>query len=779
MNQWASDDFRQRLLLAFQYDDPAQAAAAMRQGLAEAHAAGEMSDARASRMAGIIDRFERAMADGQSDLIIAKTALLSEIAALGQESAAAALDPTGSRAFTGKEASRIHSRFSAMARRLVDEQQPSLGRFEGEALAELTPLRATHLMNALRELGDLDTEAARLFEREQLRPWLVDADEFLRRRHLMVCDPVWPSPAVNRQPNGIAFAGGESVGSIVDAVAAAGGFDVLRDQAGNYAEARWDTLRRAAICVFDLAGFDNALPHDERVGFAQVAYEIGIALALGRPIVVIVDEVTDVPFDIDISPVVIDVAAPDVALAAVGSAIDAAFALPQRGGGESCVPETVARMVATFGDHPGTYVAALIGELGRLDELDPVAAEQILDNAFTHLGAEAPVLLRPAWPGQYPSERHCFHITAFRDWAERTKQLVSESCAQHYQPITYLRGDDAIDSDVIRSIWNEIGRASHIVVDYTDLNLNALIELGMAHVLGRKVLMITQDPKGSPSPPSLSKLRRVRYTLDEDGVADLWAALWTFFGDEAPASRAGAAVEATDHAQPRHEVAQATPASDAAASVAALARPEPDPVLVLDCAEAEAVHEYINSIVTEPLTDVEEGLLSYVLLVPALLEGLHQAAEARGELGKVQPLLALIAEYFFDANDLIPDHQGVVGLVDDAYLALICVQKLNEQAVAWGRPPMVEVDFSEMNQFIAGAMPDGVAAQLEGHLDQKILQHSTTNWLKNNTGKAILGGAALAAMLGAFSGGSGGGGGYSAYDGLMSQVAADHVTNNW
>lgn len=140
------------------------------------------------------------------------------------------------------------------------------------------------------------------------------------------------------------------------------------------------------------------------------------------------------------------------------------------------------------------------------------------------LGTEAPRLIFPAWPGSYPQRgvRRCFHITPFGPkWAEATTSIAADACSATKPPATYIRGDKVLDADIIRSIWDNICRASHVVVDLTGFNPNVLLELGIAHALGSNVLLITQDETPEQAFPSIAKMRIHRYSLSGEGLADL------------------------------------------------------------------------------------------------------------------------------------------------------------------------------------------------------------------------------------------------------------------
>lgn len=59
--------------------------------------------------------------------------------------------------------------------------------------------------------------------------------------------------------------------------------------------------------------------------------------------------------------------------------------------------------------------------------------------------------------------------------------------------VEYIRGDMVADPRIIRSIWQELCQASHVLVDITGFNANVAFELGIAHTLGKKVLIVGQE----------------------------------------------------------------------------------------------------------------------------------------------------------------------------------------------------------------------------------------------------------------------------------------------
>jgi len=137
-------------------------------------------------------------------------------------------------------------------------------------------------------------------------------------------------------------------------------------------------------------------------------------------------------------------------------------------------------------------------------------------------GDAAPQMIFPAWPASYPDqiEQSLFHVTAFGPpWAGDTMKIAARTCAGASPRVRYIRGDQVLDPDIIRSIWDNLCQATHVLVDLTGLNANVALELGIAHALGRNVLLVTQDGSAKDHFQALAKRRIHGYSLAPGGAA--------------------------------------------------------------------------------------------------------------------------------------------------------------------------------------------------------------------------------------------------------------------
>jgi len=344
-------------------------------------------------------------------------------------------------------------------------------------------------------------------ETDQARNLVNEVRLFARRHYPTLARPVWSHGNVPLDPNFIFFSGSDQVRQRLERASARLGLEVNRPTrlGADIPESRWQDLRAASLGVFDIS---SATP--------QVFYELGIALTLGTELLIIAQRQTKPPFDVAQNiRYYSDEYELDHFLALE---LDASlYGLQCRGSDGSSLADSVAyaeRLAAAVGDDGLLHVAL---ESLRKVHADPVAFAPACKLLNTFFRDKAPMILYPRWPGVYPDPMHprCFIVMHFDDALEKIHQTIVGVCKQAgIQPI---RGDVAEGQEIIKSIWEEIGKATHVAVDLTGFNPNVCLELGIADALGRRTLLI--GPEGTDkllqdSFPGIAKRRCHTYPSD-------------------------------------------------------------------------------------------------------------------------------------------------------------------------------------------------------------------------------------------------------------------------
>ena len=131
------------------------------------------------------------------------------------------------------------------------------------------------------------------------------------------------------------------------------------------------------------------------------------------------------------------------------------------------------------------------------------------------------IVADPIWEGRrFTTEvDYCFVLMPFSDikdiqsvYSDHIKPVVEKKCNLRCE-----RADDIHDiSGVMQSVWESINRARIIIAEMTERNPNVFYELGIAHTLGKPVIMITQSMDYVPF--DLKHLRCIVYQFKPGSI---------------------------------------------------------------------------------------------------------------------------------------------------------------------------------------------------------------------------------------------------------------------
>ena len=79
-----------------------------------------------------------------------------------------------------------------------------------------------------------------------------------------------------------------------------------------------------------------------------------------------------------------------------------------------------------------------------------------------------------------------------------------------------VRADDLFGHDVMEDIWEMINTSEYVIADISGRNANVFYELGIAHTLGKKVILLTQSTDDIPF--DLNRYRHIVYEDNIDGA---------------------------------------------------------------------------------------------------------------------------------------------------------------------------------------------------------------------------------------------------------------------
>jgi hypothetical protein len=112
----------------------------------------------------------------------------------------------------------------------------------------------------------------------------------------------------------------------------------------------------------------------------------------------------------------------------------------------------------------------------------------------------------PPSPG---APRDCFVLMPYgKNWSQGVYDSIAKS-ARTARYTCNIAKDIASTGGIMQQVWEAIRKADAIVADLTDNNSNVLYETGIAHAIGKEVVLITQDVNTLPF--DLRALRCIQY----------------------------------------------------------------------------------------------------------------------------------------------------------------------------------------------------------------------------------------------------------------------------
>lgn len=104
---------------------------------------------------------------------------------------------------------------------------------------------------------------------------------------------------------------------------------------------------------------------------------------------------------------------------------------------------------------------------------------------------------------------------------------------------------------------------------------------------------------------------------------------------------------------------------------------------------------------------------AYIEQVPELLQAAHQVAQEAGIEAQIKPVLKVAEQFFLQPPALIEGHEGLEGLLDEAYLAHRLVEEVNDRYIAHLGAPLIPVDTTVANLIAHQLIGEPFANQLD------------------------------------------------------------------
>ena len=131
---------------------------------------------------------------------------------------------------------------------------------------------------------------------------------------------------------------------------------------------------------------------------------------------------------------------------------------------------------------------------------------------------ERRMVVSPTFGRSPATERH-YDVFILMPFSEALKPVYTDHIAAvlNQMSLKFARADDIFSArEVMRDIWSGISHAGLIIADCTDKNANVFYELGIAHAIGKPVILITQQSREIPF--DIGQIRHIAYEYTPPGM---------------------------------------------------------------------------------------------------------------------------------------------------------------------------------------------------------------------------------------------------------------------
>lgn len=129
--------------------------------------------------------------------------------------------------------------------------------------------------------------------------------------------------------------------------------------------------------------------------------------------------------------------------------------------------------------------------------------------------------------------------------------------------------------------------------------------------------------------------------------------------------------------------------------------------------QLERLHPSIRLPEDDALGALTGFVIAYIEEVPDVLDAAATVAREAGIESAIKPVLKIAEHFFLQPPELMAGHEGLEGLLDEAYLAHRLVEEVNDRYIAHLGQPLIPLDTTRANLIAHQLIGEPFANQLD------------------------------------------------------------------
>lgn len=130
-------------------------------------------------------------------------------------------------------------------------------------------------------------------------------------------------------------------------------------------------------------------------------------------------------------------------------------------------------------------------------------------------------------------------------------------------------------------------------------------------------------------------------------------------------------------------------------------------------AQLKRLHPAIRAPADDALGALSRFVIAYIEEVPDVLDAAASVALEAGIEDAVKPVLKIAEQFFLQPPLLLDGHEGLEGLLDEAYLAHRLVEEVNDRYITHFGQPLIPLDTTRANLIAHQLIGEPFANQLD------------------------------------------------------------------
>lgn len=130
-------------------------------------------------------------------------------------------------------------------------------------------------------------------------------------------------------------------------------------------------------------------------------------------------------------------------------------------------------------------------------------------------------------------------------------------------------------------------------------------------------------------------------------------------------------------------------------------------------AQVDRLHPSIRLPEANAQAALNAFVIAYIEEVPDVLDAAAEVAREAGIEAAVKPVLKIAEHFFLQPPALMEGHEGLEGLLDEAYLAHRLVEEVNDRYIAHLGQPLIPLDTTRANLIAHQLIGEPFANQLD------------------------------------------------------------------